>query len=1038
MALCILLIGVIAAQPLLHFGLPAGADTFYHVQRTASLLRSWQEGVLFPRWSADLVYGFGYPVFNYYAPLAYYFTAGLAAFGLTATQAVTWIAILFCCFQAIGAWLWLREHTSPLAAYIGSVSYTLAPYTVGNVIGRGALAEHVALGIAPFVLWSIARLSRSEGRSSAHRWLMATLLLAAFWLSHNASAILLSPVIGGYLLYCWLNWGRKPLLMAVPVFSGLLVAFFWMPVLAERSFVQLDLLHAPPWADFRHHFLSLERLLAWPEPTDRLLVFQPRTPEFNGPIIVVSLSVHLIGMVPIIIKRKEFNITLSSLILFTFLLSIFMMNEASLGIWSLLDALKFLQFPWRFHTIATLCVGFLSASAIERLIKTHATNKRLLVLGAAIWLGFSAAFVFARQIPVHLVPFDYEATADESAQFERKTTFIGTTTAGEYLPVQAPQRPPFELSLFNTNNEGYRDAVRLAAELSSPELTIHQQDYSPYRYALHFTAPASATLVFRTFYFPGWKAMLNGSPVALSVQPPYGLLRLDVPPGTHQAEVTFASTPLRGLAEMISLIGLGLSVGLAALLYWRYRSRAIDPPLTHDQPASVAWEAIALASLIMLGIKTLWVDRAETPFAFTRFNGQTVRDIDVEIQRSFGDGLVLIGADMPEQINPTPRSLKLTLFWRAARPLSQEYSTSVHLIDPLGTLVGQSDNQHPDGFPTNNWPTDKYGRDRHTLPIYPGTPPGTYRLLVKAYPYGQPDRLLPVYNETGAPIGVEVLLGSVTLNPAAWHVPLETLKAERTLNAPAGDPIALVAFNQPTARARPGDPLKLTLFWQAQRNPQSDLQARLHFLDAEGRSVASEDFPPVATYPTSRWQAGDLWRGVHRFLVPRSLASGAYTLSLHLPPEVALPLSSLFVEPLTRTFEPPEVGQRVSAGFSDIAELFAAEVPSSVRSGEVMTVRLIWKAARETDQSYKVFVHVLDAQGNYASGHDSEPANWSRPTTSWVAGEFVTDDHVLNAPAVAGAYEVRVGLYETETGQRLPLVAGETFVALPQRIQIKP
>jgi len=40
MALCILLIGVIAAQPLLHFGLPAGADTFYHVQRTASLLRS--------------------------------------------------------------------------------------------------------------------------------------------------------------------------------------------------------------------------------------------------------------------------------------------------------------------------------------------------------------------------------------------------------------------------------------------------------------------------------------------------------------------------------------------------------------------------------------------------------------------------------------------------------------------------------------------------------------------------------------------------------------------------------------------------------------------------------------------------------------------------------------------------------------------------------------------------------------------------------------------------------------------------------------
>jgi hypothetical protein len=612
------------------------------------------------------------------------------------------------------------------------------------------------------------------------------------------------------------------------------------------------------------------------------------------------------------------------------------------------------------------------------------------------------------------------------------------------LPTEVSEKPPFELSIFKDANydAAYKSAPRLAVDLSTPpELTIHQQDYTPYHYVLHFTTPSTATLVFKTFYFPGWQATLDGIPVSLSAHPPYGLLRLDAPPGTHKAEIFFASTPLRSIAEAISLAGFAATIALAVGLYYRHRPTSelsVQQQRVRAQSTPLPWETALLASLIMLGIKTLWVDQTETPFAFTRFDGRTVRDIDIEVQKPFGDGLVLIGADMPEQTNPTPRSLKLTLFWRAARPLSQEYSTSIHLVDALGTLVGQSDNQHPDGFPTNYWPTDKYGRDRHTVPIYPGTPPGIYRLFVKAYPYGQPHLPLPVYDESGSPIGTEILLGSIALNPEPWRVPLETLKADRVLDAPAGDPVALVAFNQPAARARPGTQLRITFFWQAQRTPQADVRATLHFVGPDGRSAASQDFPPVTTYPTSRWQAGDLWRGTHRFLVPRSLASGSYTLTLLIPPATSLPLSSLFIEPIARTFEPPNVGQLIGGRFREVGNLFAAEVPAEARPGQAITIRLVWKATRETDRAYKVFIHLIDAQGNYASGRDGEPADWSRPTTSWVEGECVLDEHTLNAPAAEGTYEVRVGLYDAESSERLPLVSGETFITLPQRIQVKP
>ena len=172
--------------------------------------------------------------------------------------------------------------------------------------------------------------------------------------------------------------------------------------------------------------------------------------------------------------------------------------------------------------------------------------------------------------------------------------------------------------------------------------------------------------------------------------------------------------------------------------------------------------------------------------------------------------------------------------------------------------------------------------------------------------------------------------------------------------------------------------------------------------------------------------------------MPRALASGNYTLTLQIPPSTSLPLSLLFVTPIARTFEPPDAGQPIGARFLEAGELFAAEVPAHARAGEAITIRLIWRATRETDRAYKVFVHVVDAQGNYISGSDSEPVNWSRPTTSWVEGEYILDEHTLNAPPTEGVYTARVGLYATDNGERLPLANGETFITLPQHIQVKP
>src|SRR5688572_7296889 len=75
-----LLIAVVAAWPLLtRASLPTLTDAHHHVHRTYEILSAWRAGIAYLRWAPDFFYGYGYPVFNYYAPLTYYLAA---AYGL--------------------------------------------------------------------------------------------------------------------------------------------------------------------------------------------------------------------------------------------------------------------------------------------------------------------------------------------------------------------------------------------------------------------------------------------------------------------------------------------------------------------------------------------------------------------------------------------------------------------------------------------------------------------------------------------------------------------------------------------------------------------------------------------------------------------------------------------------------------------------------------------------------------------------------------------------------------------------------------------
>lgn len=86
---------------------------------------------------------------------------------------------------------------------------------------------------------------------------------------------------------------------------------------------------------------------------------------------------------------------------------------------------------------------------------------------------------------------------------------------------------------------------------------------------------------------------------------------------------------------------------------------------------------------------------------------------------------------------------------------------------------------------------------------------------------------------------------------------------------------------------------------------------------------------------------------------------------------------------------------------------------------------------------YKVFAQLLDEQGRLVSQRDAEPRDGYFSTDQWTADETVIDKIAIPVPAGTppGTYRVIVGLYNGDTGERLPVTStarpeGSDFVVL--------
>ena len=329
--------------------------------------------------------------------------------------------------------------------------------------------------------------------------------------------------------------------------------------------------------------------------------------------------------------------------------------------------------------------------------------------------------------------------------------------------------------------------------------------------------------------------------------------------------------------------------------------------------------------------------------------------------------------------------MDVDLAWITETPTLARYQSNVWLAGPDGLLWSEKETFRPrlyeDAPPTSERDAGEWAWDSRELAVLPGTPPGEYDLVLTLFDL---DTLEPLtlLGEAGDVIGPTTVIDQITIaTPSEPPQFRPQFAQERTCRHRP----ELLGYNQDRATAVPGEQLLLTLFWERLSGPLS-AQLDLQLLDEDGGMVHAWSLPPVRDhFAEAAWSEGQRLRGQHLLRLPAGLQSGTYQLQLQ-----GLDLGTLAVTAPERIMAQPAVEIPLDVSFGDAARL-AGLTHQTTPDG--LALELVWQALREMDTSYRVFVHVLDENGDIIAQSDAEPVGWTRPTTGWASSEYIVDRH---------------------------------------------
>ncbi|MFN8533569.1 MAG: hypothetical protein U0556_08490 [Dehalococcoidia bacterium] len=540
--------------------------------------QAFRDGALWPRWSTDFVFGYGYPVFNVYAPLAYFVAESFVLAGLGYVGAVKAAFLLGILASSVGMYLLGRRLYGPAAGLIGAAVYVYLPYHLLDLYVRAALAEFFAFVWMPLVLWSLLRLegrpdgddaigvdARYAGRAPTTRSVaVAGIALAGMILTHNATTLIFGPLLALFLLWRLIERpfrgdraaaigkliGRW---VAAGVLGLGLSAVFWLPFGMEARFLKTEQLTRNQFA-YTRHFVEPVQLFSpfWGFGYSDLGLND--TMGFQLGVVALVFGGFALAGSPLSIPRRARRAALFFALATAGLATL--MTPVAAPIWSVVPGATLVQFPWRLLSVCAVTLAALAAAAVAAL-ETRFFEPAAALRAATpfVFAAVVGSWAFLRVEPTPIQAANVSPLA--IVEFELKS-YTATTIWADELPTTSPMveqyrrgEPPQKWRLEDPSS-GRVEQTRHAGNSDEARVRV----------------PAGGRLILQTFDYPGWRIRVDGQVVDHQRAPPLGLIAIDLPPGDHVVSARFETTPARLAGGAISLAAGAVTL---ALLLWRWR-----------------------------------------------------------------------------------------------------------------------------------------------------------------------------------------------------------------------------------------------------------------------------------------------------------------------------------------------------------------------------------------------------------------------------------------------------------------------------------
>ena len=247
-----------------------------------------------------------------------------------------------------------------------------------------------------------------------------------------------------------------------------------------------------------------------------------------------------------------------------------------------------------------------------------------------------------------------------------------------------------------------------------------------------------------------------------------------------------------------------------------------------------------------------------------------------------------------------------------------------------------------------------------------------------------------------------------------------------------GDSIMFLGHSFDLSALASEDKIGITLYWQCLSPVGENYTVYLKVLNGGYHIYGQQGGMPVHNgFPTNQWERGIVVEDERQVTLLPGSPPGLYDIevSLYDPynQRSLEPQSGRLVLPIeVPPREPPaiealDIEHPMEAYLDNTIKFLGYNIESSFRPGHGIHLDLFWQALQPIEESYTVFIHLIDEEGNIWGQKDNPPGDGFYPTTFWTQGEIVHDqyDLTVSPDASPGTYRLAVGMYLPQTGERL-------------------